>query len=362
MKTKLITLIITVLSLGRLGAQPSNDGSVNVESVDIFFAVAEKLMAGETVGQEQWDQLTSSPGYAIICNHFGNRLITDCIELAYDDRLADQRESIFAEEEDDWRMFVAAIVGNLYDMRGHWDEIKQFRADFDFDGLKDKSVAYLKEFLIHPVDSLVKFQCVNFLCFDWNGRKLDMGITMDLNLAYSKTEEGLVRFLAHEMFHEYRSHFVNNWLVNSDPALYGLSLLQNEGIADLVDKDTPEGPVEDPSIPQVVVEMYMDAFRNTPSILREFDQNTVQYLNGHLDDDEYGSRVLDLINFDGHANGHYMTRLIQREGFMPELLSDVGDPLVFARAYNKAAEAAGEYVFSREFMEHIENAVNSFYN
>ncbi|MCD8072572.1 MAG: hypothetical protein LUE10_05275 [Alistipes sp.] len=352
-------LTLSIIALwsfaGGLSGQPGG-GSVNLESVDCFFGVAERLKVGDTVTPQQWNELLDSPGYAILGGHFGRDMVKQCIELAYDNKFVNKREEIMADTLDEGAMFTAFIVGNLIGMDGNWQQLKDYRRDFDFRSLKEKSIGHLKTFLVDPVDSLVVFSSVNIVCFDKNGRKLDGGITLDLNLAYSKTEVQLVRFLAHEMFHEYLGSVYDEELDARSPALYGLGILQNEGIADLVDKTRPGETVEDPDLPQSIVDLYMETFHNTPQILEYFDTLTAAYLDGVIEASELYRSMSDIIPFDGHANGHYMTLLIQRQGLLPRLLERVEDPIHFARVYNQAAAAQGLYTFSDRFMQHIEDA------
>lgn len=329
--------------------------SFDLKSVDAFFNVAEKMKAGGSITEDEWRNLFETEGYGIVSEHFGEDMVKRCITLAFDPQQSRARDSILnskpAEQLD---MLVIFIVNNYMDMTDHWDALKQYRRDYDFEGLKTHATAVLKEYLGNPVDSLIQFPALTFLCFDANGRNLNKGISLDLNYTYKRTTEENARFLAHEMFHAYRGNLYNQDFITSSPAVRALAVVQNEGMADLIDKDSLESAINDPLVPEEIVRQYVDAYNNTPALLEKLDTTAIAYLKGSITQEEFAAIAKSLFLFDGHANGYYMASVIKRQGFLPEIVESPANPVVFARAYNKAAKQEGSYVFSPEFMEYIE--------
>lgn len=246
------------------------------------------------------------------------------------------------------------IVSNYMDMTKHWDALKEYRRDYNFEGLKERATDVLKQFLVNPNDSLIQFPALTFLCFDATGRKLNKGISLDLNFTYKRTTQENARFLAHEMFHAYRGYLYNKEFISSSPALKALSRVQNEGIADLIDKDSLQSSINDPSIPKEIVKQYVDTHNNTPALLQKLDTTTIAYLKGDVTEAELASMASNLFLFDGHANGYYMASLIKQHGFLSEITENPANPVVFAKAYNKAARIEGSYMLSPEFIDYIE--------
>ncbi|MCC8019759.1 MAG: hypothetical protein LIO85_08310 [Rikenellaceae bacterium] len=359
-KNLLFALLLTVLfSCGRNPGSGSGESAVNVESVDAFFVFAEKMVGGGEITDKDWGELFSTPGYAILTDHFGEELMKECISLGFSPERRDERDAFIGrqltEEEfmDRNRVLPWFMAGNFADMQGHWDELKNFRASFDFDGLEAEATALLRDYLIDPVDSLIEFPRLTFVCMDNNARSLDQGIVMDLNHAYSNTFTQTAEGMAHEMFHTYRSGLMNRDFIFSDPLVWALSVVQNEGMADQLDKEPYRMPDNLDELEEGY-RIYHRAYVDTELVLARLDRATIAFLDGEISEEEFDVFTDDLFIFDGHPNGFYMTSLIREQGLMDEMVRDPANPAAFARVYNRAAEAAGAFVFSPQVMEYLE--------
>ncbi len=360
-KNFLVALLLTVLvSCGMNPGTGSGESAVNVESVDAFFVFAEKMMAGRDITDEDWETLFSTPGYVILTDHFGEELMKECISLGFSPERRDERDAFIGrqltEEEFMDRNFVLPwFMGvNFAEMQGRWDELKTFRATFDFDGLETEATALLRDYLVEPVNSLIEFPRLTFVCMDNNARSLEEGIVMDLNHAYSNTFEQTAEGMAHEMFHTYRSKLMNRDFIFSDPLVWALSVVQNEGMADQLDKEPYRMP-ENLGELEEGYRIYHRAYVGTDSILARLDSATIAFLDGEMSEDEFDVFTDDVFIFDGHPNGFYMTSLIREQGLLEEMVREPANPAAFARVYNKAAEAAGGFVFSARVMEYLES-------
>ena len=72
---------------------------------------------------------------------------------------------------------------------------------------------------------------------------------------------------------------------------------------------------------------------------------------------EYGP-VADLLVFNGHPTGYYMTRLIWEEGLQKELIEVFDSPATFAELYNEAASlrkkhGGMEYLLSQDMVDYL---------
>lgn len=365
---KYIWIFLTVCYMGlplQGGAgNPQKQSPFNLDAVDVFFEVADDLQAGKTVSDAEWSRLFKAGGYEIITDHFGEDLIKQCIRLAFDPRKASTRDSLLNTElssSNQIHLLTVFVVNNYMDMKQHWSDLKQFRKTFDFNILEQRATEVLREFLIHPVDSLIQFPKLTFLCFDSNARSLNLGISIDLNVIYKATVLANARLLAHEMFHTYRSKLMNRDYIRSSPAIRALAKVQNEGLADLIDKDSPEDIVKGPFTPSELVEQYWNVYNGTPTLLAELDSLTISHLDGKITEDEFAKKTSDLFIFDGHPNGYYMALIIKRNGLTAELMKDVANPAVFARVYNQAAKMENGYLFSPRFMSYLETLEKKYY-
>lgn len=72
---------------------------------------------------------------------------------------------------------------------------------------------------------------------------------------------------------------------------------------------------------------------------------------------KYGP-VADLLVFNGHPTGYYMTRLIREERLESELIKCFDSPAAFAELYNKAAlkknnRGGDEYILSKDLLAYL---------
>ena len=186
------------------------------------------------------------------------------------------------------------------------------------------------------------------------------GIVWDCNLFYKQSEEERVNFLAHEMFHSYRRHFVNDsnsYLIN---VIY---TWQNEGIADLIDKkDISElsSVFVRYGLPESYVDSYNAIYKSTPQLIKELERVTLSFIGNEITEKEFNAKLSDFIQFGGHPNAYYMTTLIKNSGFEEELINTFTSPVDFMKLYNKSIEE--EYALSSEFMNYIESLFSEMIN
>lgn len=353
-------LIFFLLPLLLFSCNHSNQPtSIDLTSVDYFFNLADKISNKETISETEWDSLFSTPGYAILTERITSKEeLQEVMLIAFHPERRAQRDTLFSipteKLMDNPILFTSILMlGNFTDMQNHWDELKQFRKDFDFSTMENQAIAQLRSFLVNPVDSLIELPSINMLCMDPKARSLSKGIIMDFNIVYKSPKE-MTGILAHEMFHSYRSNFIDDDFIYTNSVVAAMELLMNEGLTDQVDKDDPMQLLETVGVPELVKTQYKYAYDNTPQILKELDSLAVSYIDGNMEQRVFWNKAYDHIAFEGHPNGYYMTSMIKRQGLMKELMDNFVNPVAFARIYNKAAAREGSYTFSEKLMTYLE--------
>ena len=130
---------------------------------------------------------------------------------------------------------------------------------------------------------------------------------------------------------------------------------ENEGIADLIDKgEHPEAMYA--RYGASFEALYLQEYRNAASTLQKLDSLLPAYLADPVKGD-YGP-VADLLVFNGHPTGYYMTRLICEEGLRKELIEAFDSPATFAELYNKSASRRNnrggkEYLLSKDLVGYL---------
>jgi hypothetical protein len=353
MKKNLILAVSLAVTLTATAQQNGQQKPlIDLSSVDKFFELVDKISLNKEISEDDWNALFSTVGHRIV--GFGRtrrNIYREMFMVAFSDNQQTKRDSILnlsAEDwENDWASLTRLTLVNFLDIKENQKELRLFRKTYDFDAIVKPSVDRLKSFLIEPVDSLIVFPSIALLCNESGYWFSSLGIGFDFNTYYNSTEEERANMMAHEMFHIYRMNFVNR---NINHFFFQvLNFLQDEGIANLIDKKGVECIFE-LGTPQEIIDLAVSEYGNTPQILNDLDIIVNSYINKEISDEQFMEKVRGL-SLSGHANGLYMSKLIRDAGFMDEMLKTFYSPVEFFKLYNKAAKKENLYVLSDEFIK-----------
>lgn len=137
-----------------------------------------------------------------------------------------------------------------------------------------------------------------------------------------------------------------------------LSLLAQEGIADMIDKPfllSTASPFYHTWGPQ-----YQDEERIAPVFIAKLDS----MLTASWKEKHSLSTIQDLLNsglyskLGGHIPGRYMGMVIRKHGLLPDLIQHADDPMAFIRLYQ---QATGGKAFTKESLQFMEYACNPYF-
>ncbi|HPX75926.1 MAG: DUF5700 domain-containing putative Zn-dependent protease [Bacteroidales bacterium] len=337
---------------------------VDLSSVDEFFKITTSLKEGKTVSVEQWKEFDSSSGYKEFTERQSGTLINtikSSINIAFGNGTIAEKDSILNITQDEMNrnttmLLKKLILTNYIDVNNNYDSIKSFRENYDFNALFEKSKQRLSSFLGKPIESNFEFKPVYFLFIIADGKNKEDGIYVDFNFLYKITEEQRINFLAHEFFHNYREKYeyhnsnFNNYLI------YGINIIQNEGIADLIDKTegyktyfTNAG--ESPEM----IETWVNYYNQAEKDLEELHNLIIKYSKNEISENEMEVEIQEIIKFNGHPIGFFMANHIVNAGYKNEMLNTFYNPFEFYSLYNKAAKEQNLFELSNEFMNYLEN-------
>jgi hypothetical protein len=354
--TILVTLSVMAMSVGCKSAdvQPV---SVDYTSVEAFFRMADEYASGIEPTEAEWDSLFATGGYGKIIKISGRReMIRRAIPLAFDPSRRGECDSLLAT---DLNPRERNMIENYIAVRETEDALKQQLTGFDFAGWFADGRQRLREFLVRPVDSLIKPFSVYMALINKDALVFTGGIVWDFNLFCTMSYEDNVLVLTHEWFHLYRAQLTSSY--SEDGLMRTLDGLQNEGIADQIDKKSFEEEGEKFGYSAADL-AYIDSLsRHTPHILKELDRSTVEFLEGKISRDSLDSKAVSLVSVGSgwHISGFYMSNTIKRAGLMDDMLRTLDNPLAFLELYNRAiaTEVSEEYVLSPAFMEFVEKTM-----
>jgi hypothetical protein len=333
----------------------SND--VDYTSVKAFFRMADKYASGIEPTEAEWDSLFATGGYSKIIKISGRReMIRRAIPLVFDPSRRPECDSLLAT---DLNPRERNMIENYIAVRETEGALKQQLTGFDFAGWFADGRQRLREFLVYPVDSLIKPFSVYMALINKDALVFNSGIVWDFNLFCTMSYEDNVLVLAHEWFHWYRKQLTSSY--SEDGLMRTLDGLQNEGIADQIDKNSFEEEGEKFGYSAADLAYIDSLYSHTPQILKELDRSTVEFLGGRISRDSLDSKAVSLVPVGSgwHVSGFYMSNTIKQAGLMDDMLRTLDNPLRFLELYNRAVakEVSPDYVLSPDFMGYIEKSM-----
>lgn len=363
MKKSITILMFLVGILSQTTLAQNNEDFINLSSADQFFKISKVIASGKEPPENEWEALFETAGYKIKgTSDLSKSTIRNMAIFAFHPGYERQRDSILKisivdNMSDNSKIFSKLTLINFLDMKSNFNALKEFRDTYDFSSLKEKSEERLKSFLKDPVDSLIVFPSINFLCQEADAQSKPKGIFIDFNLFYKQVpNDENVAFLAHEMLHTYRRHFENKKLVKSSNLMRQIDNLQNEGTADLIDKtlNSLTQKLITLGYPRSFVDLYHSTYDNTPDKLQVMDSLTCSFIHKEINEEEFNQQLKDFFILGGHPNGFYMTNVIKEAGLIDELITKFYSPVDFIKIYNHASREENTYVFSYEFIHYLE--------
>ncbi len=221
----------------------------------------------------------------------------------------------------------------------------------------------LSSFLGMPIDSATVFKPVYFLFINADGKDAGNAIFIDFNLIYKMNEEERVNFLAHEFFHNLREKYENHGFNYTCDMNYTLDMIQNEGVADMIDKAGGyekyySETMELPELAEIMVALYGQA----PEDLGKLQNVIVKYSKDEITEKEMVDTIIELVKINGHPIGFFMANQITKAGYKNEMIETFYNPYKFYSLYNKAAKEQGGFRLSDEFMDYLKEITKGYYH
>ena len=344
--------------------------TVDLTSVDEFFKVTSTLKEGKKISVEQWKAFDSSGGYRKYAEREDKRrinIIKSSINIVFDNSSKAEKDSILGIPEKDLNNNIALWVKkhmliNYLDIKDNFDSIKSFRENYDFNAFIGKTIKRLSSFLGEPIDTSFRFKTVYFHFMEADGSNVSEGIFIDFNKIYKETEEQRIDFLAHEFFHNYRENYENHDFNYKNDLNHCIDFIQNEGIADLIDKSegyekyfTKEGESSE------MVEIWVNLYNQAQEDLERLQNLIMKYSKGVISEKVMVDGIIEIVKYNGHPIGFFMANHIVSAGYKNEMLKTFYNPYEFYSLYNNAAKEQNLFQLSDEFMNYLKELTKEYY-
>lgn len=350
MKQTFILLALILLLASALKAQ-----TINIDAALKYWELTDSLKKNKSITDEQWATFINLEGNKT----YAHSVFDSASLVSYRRAL----EIVYMPAND------ARLQRNL--AAKYWYAILIKRYKDQADSLK----TYLQQTLQSPAYKEVMYKYVyeylpkkdhhpvKDLKFFYNGLGMDAvsypnGIFVSLmaGVNNSKIKNGILE--AHELHHQLRTQMeFKNIKPEHEGMLYAIFSIQNEGIADMIDKvPTLARPEEKESITEWLL-------TPAPAAIKSLDSNLVVMARsqGASFQNEKAYRKL-LRSSAGHMPGFYMARTIVNNGYKKQMLNTASNPFQFIYLYNKAAkkDAGHPPIFSKEAIEYLESLEENY--
>lgn len=361
---------ILLISLLLLNFEVMVAQTLDLTSVDEFFKLTSTLKQGKQISQEQWGNFDNSVCYKRFAeseNEFLINTIRNSIQIAFCNGKESIRDSILnisKEEmaESKTSMMKNLILTNYQKINENYSSIKSFRENYNFDSLLAKAIQRLESFLGTPIDSTIEFKPVCFFFLNRDGKDTEDALLIDFNFIYELTEQQRINFLAHEYFHNYRRYFENNDFNYKCDLNFMLDMIQNEGIADQIDKSQGYESyyseiIKSTELTNIMVNLYNQAEDD----LEKVQNIIIRYSKDEITENRMVDELLEVYKFNGHAIGFYMSNQIVKAGYRKEMIETFYNPYEFYKLYNLAAIENTTFQLSDEFLDYLKRITEKYY-
>ncbi len=327
-KQSILFSLLTVLTLLSVTAKAQ---VINIDAALQYWQLTDSLRKDRPVTDEQWKQFIAMEG-----NKTYVRSVFDSASIANYRKAV---EMVYMPKQ------AARLQKNL--AAKYWYAILVQRYKDKEDSLK----TYLQNNLASPAYSQVMYDKVYQwlpkkarhqipgIKFFYNALGMDAvsysnGIFISAMAAFQHAKIGTGILEAHEMHHQLRPQkALRKPAAAHQGILYAIRSIQNEGIADMIDKEpTYTLPGDPEEIGDWLIKPAPEAIRKLDSalvVMARTDSHT-------FEDERYYRQVLR--SSAGHMPGFHMARTIVRNGYRKQMIKHADDPFAFIYLYHKAAK------------------------
>ena len=175
-----------------------------------------------------------------------------------------------------------------------------------------------------------------------------------------KLKNGIV--IGHEMHHILRNGFnYKNISENEEGIMYALTVILNEGSADMIDKKY--AIIKDKELP--MGSRFKDFLLfQADSVVAQLDKNIIEMTQSKGKNFKTVRDYRDLCKWSsGHLPGFYMADMIVRNGYKKQLINNIQNPFFFIYLYNKAAKKDRKKptIFSESAINYIKQLEHKYW-
>jgi hypothetical protein len=318
-------LILLLFCIQRLG----NAQTVNIEAATRYWELTDALRQDKSLTDTAWQELLALPANKIyvpgVFPEEALKRYRKAIEVAYMPRYDSLLQAKLQA-----KVWYYVLVNDYKQREPMFRKYVQQVAQQP--SYLETMYTYAYEYLPKRAHTKVSDLHLYYTALGNDASSRDEGIVFSLNSAieWNKPKAGILE--AHEMHHQLRPRPNFSSASEQDkPLLWALDAIQNEGIADLIDK---KPLAQSPDSAYIQSWLLVPA----PAVIQRLD--SVLQVGAKM-----GSSALPVRKFyqrlynstAGHLPGFYMARIIEKQGYTSQMLATIDNPMAFFALYQRAA-------------------------
>lgn len=332
----LFVVFLLIANGWKITAQETDEDSltanVDFSGVEMFLELTALLEKDIEPTQEQWNDLFSTPGYAVLIRREFRtpNFFIERFKLAFMPSLKKELEAKLQEESGFSAQFLPHYVRAKKERRLIEESVEELKNLSFVQVAVEEARKFLPEF------ELKSYPPVSFVIFGPDARGY---VPVVLDIFYTiENKKFLKTFIAHEFHHYYRDLFYDSG--QDQQILWVINQIQGEGIADQInvgewfhDKNlyaeySQKGRNKS----------YLDWYEKSPEIISEMDRLFSAMYDFPEQKGKLGAELQEIIPQSGHPTGFFMANLILEQLGKKVLIEDVKNPFAFFRHYKDAAD------------------------
>ncbi len=349
----MIKLFLAVFIFTNLTFSQSNKFNFEFSGIDQFWKIIAKFEKNQEPSNSDWDKLFNTPGYIILTSgEFTREFFEENFRLVFKPSESKNLELALKSSRNNHHLLhYIKVRDNKEKIREQYKKLKRN---------KGSKIALSRTLQYLPQRRVKEYPPVSFVIFESNGRG-SSPIVVDLA---ASIEWDFISFLSHEYHHWYRNRQlqINLRKVTSEDRdiVDALSLIEAEGIADMVDKK--DWYTKPSSAVSEYARKFLYDVQSTPHIITQIDLAFQQMVKDPKDKRYLGRKILNILPQRGHTTGYFMARQILEHFSNKELTKCVGNPFKFVLLYNDAVHKSGSKYpgFSDDTIKIINEMANNY--
>jgi uncharacterized protein YjaZ len=327
-----IKLFLIIIIFSNFTFSQSQNSNFEFSGLDQFWKIVKIYESNREPTKSDWNNLFSTPGYRVLTSYeFTKNFFIDNFRLVFKPSESKKLESeLQAGKNIHHLSHYIKVRDNKKKIKDQYKKLKSNR-------FNNTALSRTLEYL--PQNRVSEYPPVSFVIFESNGRG-SSPIVVDLA---ASIEWDFVSFLSHEYHHWYRNsqlRFNYGNIERSEIDLVNaLSMIEAEGIADMVDKK--DWFTKPNSAISTYARQFIYDVKRTPAIIKLIDSELIKIHENPNYINSAGKKILRSLPQRGHTTGYFMASLILEKFEKKELVRTVGNPFDFILLYNTAAEKSG---------------------